>query len=145
MDDRERNAVPPRFGLPRTPGATWPETALVFDDRVTGTADVFTSSDLHCVLGARERAAIQVVADGVTGTAPTLTVQVEHSADGRTWGAKNTVAEVDGALAVGSVTSLVGFDSGSRPAHPLARLSIRLGGTAPDAHVRVWVTLRDLT
>jgi hypothetical protein len=121
-------------------------THLVFDEWILTTDNHFTSSELNYLLASGERYHLQAVTDNVTGTLPTLTVEYQHSADERNFVAKNTAPEINAApLVVGATTSVVGLDSsGTRAHHHAARLAIKLGGTAPTAHVKVFVTFRPL-
>ena len=122
-------------------------TALVFDETIHTTTPVYTSNAHNDVLGSADKLCIQAVVDEVANiTSPTLTVAIEHSADGRFWIQKNTPPEIDAASTpTGGTTPLVGSDQGGVPSLCLVRLRLTLGGTGgtPAAHVRVHVTGRD--
>ncbi|MBL9028531.1 MAG: hypothetical protein JNL21_40440 [Myxococcales bacterium] len=116
----------------------------VFEDFIVGTAVVFTSPVFEERMGLSDRLAIQVVADQVTGTTPSLTVQVEHGSDGRNWAAKNGSAEINAATLSATITNnLTGVEPGTNPSHGRVRLRIALAGTNPQANVKIYVTGRD--
>lgn len=116
---------------------------LVFDDTVVGTGNAYTSPQFEDLLGQSDRTALQAVTDLVSGTLPTLTVSFEHSSDGRNWAAKNGTAEINGTTLVPTVTNnFSGAEAGTNPGHGRARLRIALGGTNPQAHVKIYATGR---
>jgi hypothetical protein len=121
-----------------------PQSVLVFDDRLTSTVAAYTSSDFVYLLGTFSRMRIQVLASDVSGTSPTLTVQLEHSADERNFVSVNTTPEISASgLTVGSVTNVVSTSTlGTRAQHHAARLRVQLGGTSPQANLKIWVTMR---
>ena len=117
---------------------------LVFSDFVVGTTATFTSPKFNDLLATADRSAIQAIVDQVTGTSPTLTVQVEMSSDDRNWSSKNGTAEINGTALVNSATNILsGIEPGTNPGHSRARLRIALGGTSPQANVKIYVTGRD--
>ncbi len=118
---------------------------LCFDDFVVGTSSVYTSPEVELLLGTADRLALHAVVDQVTGTSPTLTVQVEHGSDGRNWASKTPgTPEINlQAISATSTTQLTGVEGGANPSHTRVRLRIALGGTSPQAHVKVYVTGRD--
>lgn len=117
---------------------------MVFDDFVVGTTTVYTSPIYEDTLGTADRLAIQAVADQVSGSSPRLTVQVEHGSDGRNWTAKSGTPEINNiAIDTGSTVTLTGTEPGTNPSHTRIRLRIALAGTAPQAHVKLYVTGRD--
>ncbi len=120
-------------------------STLVFDEFVVGAVTVYTSPAHNDLLGRTERLAIQAVVDQVTGTSPTLLVRQEHSSDQRNWSDKSGTAEIPAtAITAGSTNVLTGYEVGTNPSHGYVRLEITLGGTTPQAHVKLWVTGRDL-
>jgi hypothetical protein len=120
-------------------------STLVFDDFVVGTTAVYTSPEFNDELGRCERLAIQAITDQVTGTTPTLLVQQEHSSDQRNFSNKNGAAEIPAtSISTTATTVLTGYELGTNPSHGYIRLRIQLGGTSPQAHVKIWVTGRDL-
>ncbi len=118
---------------------------LVFDDFVFGAGvDAYTASKWEGVLGSVSRVALQVVVDEVSGGGSVLlSVQAEHSADGRTWADIRTAPEVERAsLSTTGTTVVDGFIAYPEPNLRLLRLRIWLDGTGPGAHVRVYATGR---
>jgi len=114
---------------------------LVFDDFVTNTT-VYTRPELNEQLGMYDKIAIQAIVDQVT-TAGTITVRVQHSADGINWTDKNATAEINGAsISANATNKAFGSDAGATPTLGQVRLSIALTTTV-QAHVKLWVTLRD--
>lgn len=121
--------------------------ALVFDEFISGQTMVFTSAALDDRLGKPNQLSLFAVADNVSGTAPTLSVQIYTSADGRNFVTKsqqgpeiNTIS-----LSTGATNVATGYDqfSGSLGSFGYVRLGITLGGTNPAAHVKIYVTGRD--
>ncbi len=117
---------------------------LVFSDFVVGTANTYTVPELNDLLASADRLAIQAIVDQVTGTSPTLTIQVEMSSDDRNWSAKSGTAEIN-AVALDSISTkiLTGIEPGTNPGHGRTRLRIALGGTNPQANLKLYVTGRD--
>jgi hypothetical protein len=125
----------------------------VFDDYVatssTGanaTVTAYTSDDLSEKIGFYDQLSIQVVVDDTAvGTAPaSLTVQIQHSANGRNYVAKNASPEVSSPtqLNIGQPTYMAfGFDAGNTPSLAFVRLAIVLTSSVGPvrAHVRVTV------
>ena len=120
---------------------------LVFDGYVTGTAqNVYSDSQYYPLLGLADQLSVSGYTAQVTGTSPTLTVQVEQSFDNVRWQNRNSTAEVNAAtLSTTGETNVQGQDGNptARPTLAFARLRITLGGTSPNAQVRLWVTGRD--
>jgi hypothetical protein len=58
---------------------------LIFDDVVEGTTAVYSPPGFDDTLGAVDALSLCASASQVTGTSPTLTVQVEQSPDERRW------------------------------------------------------------
>lgn len=120
--------------------------ALVFDEYVPSSTQVFTSSNLDDRLGLPNTLSLFAVADNVGAQGATLTVQIQHSADRRNWLQKNVNnPEISGAtLNAGVTTAAQGFDSSpSNGNFGFVRLAITLGGMTPSAHVKIYVTGRD--
>lgn len=119
---------------------------LVFDDFIMGTESVYTAEQYNDGMGLADQFAIQAVADQVSGTTPTLTVQIQHSNDQRNWVDKSGTAEINAqSLSASATTVKVGTDSGSTPTLGYRRLKITLGGTTPVAHVKLFACGRDKT
>src|SRR5262249_47086027 len=117
---------------------------IAFDEIVAGTVATCTAYQIGDTLGRFDRLAFLVLADTVSGTSPTLTVAIEHSGDGRNFVAKNGTPEVNGvALSARQTNVVVGADTGATRSQGFVRLRVQLGGSSPQAHVRIMVTIRD--
>jgi len=117
---------------------------LVFDDFVVGTTATYTPTRLNDRLGQFDKYSLTAIADQVSGTTPTVTVQLEHSADQRNWANKNGTAEINAqSLSTSQTNVFTGTDAGTTPANAFVRLRVVLGGTTPQAHVKVYACLRD--
>ena len=118
---------------------------LAYDDVVAGTTAAYTPPHLDDLLGAVESLSFMVSASQATGTSPTLTVQVEQSPDEIRWENRNTTAEINASSLSGTADNIKTANDGD-PAGttrlPYARLRIQLGGTTPQARVKLWVTGR---
>jgi hypothetical protein len=118
-------------------------TLMVFNDFVQGATAVYTPSEHNEALGTYDRLAFQVVVDSVNATG-NITVQIEHSGDGRNWLNKNGTAEINAtAINAGATNNLSGYDSGAAPLLGLVRLRVQLGGAATQANVKVHAVARD--
>lgn len=116
---------------------------LVFDDAIEGITSVYSDSRFNAEIGSADKLQVMGVVSQVSGTSPTITVQLEHSADNRNFVNKSSTAEIDGtALSTSAITVVKGYDAGSEPLGGRARLRITLGGTSPKARVRLWITGR---
>ena len=111
--------------------------AVVFDDIVQNTTDVYTEAAHNGLLGSADRMSFQVISNVFTG-GPSLTVAVQHSADGRTWQPRSSVPEIDRDLLNWTDTNnhVVFYDTAASVGC-LVRLRIALGGSAT---VRVKIT-----
>lgn len=111
--------------------------AVVFDDIVQNTTDVYTDAAHNGLLGSADRMSFQVISNVFTG-GPSLTVAVQHSADGRTWQPRSSVPEIDRDLLNWTDTNnhVVFYDTAASVGC-LVRLRIALGGSAT---VRVKIT-----
>ena len=119
---------------------------LAFEGYVNGTANVYSDPALTSVLGTADQLVIGGYTSQVSGTGPTITIQVEHSIDNIRWQDRNITAEVAGTtLSTTAETPFSGQDGDptTRPRLAFARLRIALGGTTPAGQVRIWVTGRD--
>jgi hypothetical protein len=119
---------------------------LVFDGYVNGSAAVFSNPAFYDLLGSTDQLSITGYTAQVGGTSPTLTVQVEHSADSIRWVNRNATAEISAAaLSTSQETPVQGHDGNpnNRPTLGFARLRIVLGGSSPAGQVRLWVIGRD--
>ena len=116
----------------------------VFRGFIYGTTTVYTDEVQNEALGGPDSLSFQVIADQVSGTSPTFTGRVQHSADQRNWNNKNTNPEIDGtSLTPSAVNSLVGTDPSSGVCLGFRRIALTLGGTTPAAFVRVIAVGRD--
>jgi hypothetical protein len=121
---------------------------LVFDDNIgtttSSSAPVYTSADLNSRLGQFDETAIQWVADNVAGTTPTLSIGIDHSADGRNWLPKEGSGTTITGVAIGG-TNITSWssDPGTVPSLGLVRLRVFLGGTTPSCHLKIYITQRD--
>jgi hypothetical protein len=116
---------------------------LAFNAVVTGTSPVYSDASLNDRIGEADYLGLHVIATQGAGTSPTVTVQVEHSADGIRWLNKQATAEIN-AIAVGSLGppgNMTGEVSG-KPGLGRARLRVQLGGTGPSAQVQVFLAGR---
>ncbi|APR86500.1 Hypothetical protein A7982_11849 [Minicystis rosea] len=119
-------------------------TKTVFNDFVVGTGSTYTTSEHNKLLGSAGKIAFQVVGDQVSGTSPTLTLQIEHSSDGRNWSNRSGTAEINAQSLSSSATNvLFASDAGATPLLGFVRLRIALGGTSPNAHVKITAVGRD--
>ena len=118
--------------------------SLVFDENIESTTDQFIDASWNAQLGLPDKLTLFAVTDTVSGTSPTLAVQIQESPDQVHWLNKSTAAEIPSttALSTSANTVAVGRDPGTTPSAAFVRLRIALGGTNPKAHVRVWVTGR---
>jgi len=116
---------------------------LVFDEIVDGTTSVYTDPKWDDVLGYPDKLTLFVVTDGVSGTSPTILVQLEEGPDQRNWMNKGGGPEIPAtAISTTAATALAGYDTGAYPNPAYVRARIQLGGTSPRARVRLWVTGR---
>jgi hypothetical protein len=127
---------------------------LIFDELTgaTSAAPAYTSDKFSLMLGEFDQLAIHVVIDKLSASvASNFELFIEHSADGRTWLAKNapaTPGDVQIAVALVNTTYFGwGSDPGSLVAIPtpfLGHVRLRMYFTvAVTAHVKVYVTQRD--
>lgn len=117
--------------------------AQLYDENLEGTTALYTDPSNNALLGSVEKLTLFTIADTVSGTTPTLTVQIEESPDQVNWSNKAGTAEINAvALSTSQKTITVGRDNGSVPSAGFLRLRVVLGGTTPKAHIRIWVTGR---
>jgi len=118
----------------------------IFDDVVTGTTTVYSSGEFNELLGRHDRISLFLVVDTVSGTSPTITVQLQHSSDERNWVNKNGTPEIN-ALVISptaTTTEAANDATGNYGCHSV-RAAITLAGTNPSCRVRLYATLRDST
>lgn len=117
--------------------------SLVYDENIESTVNQYIDAAWNSQLGLPDKLTIFAITDTVTGTSPTLTVQIEESPDQVHWLSKAGTAEINATtLSTSTNTIAVGRDPGTTPSAAFIRLRIQLGGTTPKSHVRVWVTGR---
>jgi len=122
------------------------DNILAFDDFVVGNSAVYTRARLNSQLGGCDKCALTAVADQVSGTTPTITVQIEESADERNWSSKNGTPEINAqSLSASQTNMFTGADAGTSPAKAFVRLRVALAsaGAPPQAHLRIYACLRD--
>lgn len=116
----------------------------VFDGFLSGTANVYTQTELSELLGSADHLDIAIQARGVAGTSPTLTIQLENSFDGTRWQNRTVNPEVNAlSLNAGDNPLQVYADSSQIPT-ALGRLRFRiaLGGTTPSGVFQIWASGR---
>lgn len=117
--------------------------AKVFDDILDASTPLFIDPSFNDALGSVEELSIHGVAVALSGTSPTLTVQIEESPDQINWRNKQGTPEINGlALSLSSFTNVTGTDSGAVPSACYLRLRVQVGGTTPRVIVKLWVTGR---
>jgi hypothetical protein len=90
-----------------------------------------------------EELSIFGVAVALSGTAPTLSVQIEESPNQIHWRNKGGSPEINAAaLSLTTFTNVQGRDNGSAPASGFVRLRIQVGGTTPRVQLKLWVAVR---
>jgi len=120
---------------------------LVFNEFQYGTTNTYSSDVRAALLGAFDHLSLFVVADQVGGPAPTLTIQIEVSSDGRNWASNQPTAEINGVALTAAVTNVISAAAtGLVRAHAaLLRLRIALSsvGAPPSAQLKIYVCGRD--
>jgi hypothetical protein len=115
-------------------------SGLVFDEIISGAGTTwYTAAALYDGLGQTDFLGMQACFRGVTGTSPTATIQVEHSADGQNW--LNAQASPEISTAIANDTSFNGLCVFAM-LFSYVRLRISLGGTSPQCFLKVYVTGR---
>src|SRR5688572_1822527 len=83
---------------------------LVFDDFLQGAEVTYYMPAIdEELLGSVSILTLQAVADGISGTGVDLTVQAQHSADGRTWRDIATSPEIEDESIGPALTSCSGY------------------------------------
>jgi hypothetical protein len=115
-------------------------SATVFDDLIAGTALVwYTSSEAIDLLAQADVMSLHVCPRGVSGNSPTLSVNVEHSADAQLWATAQALV-VNSSLQ--NETTLYASTSTTATLLSFVRFRISLGGTSPKCFLKVYVTGR---
>ena len=116
---------------------------LAFDAVIEGTTTQFIDPMFNQQLALADKLKLVAVTDTVSGTSPTLAVQLEESGDNRNWVNKSGSAEIPAtAISATAVTILAGADNGATPSSGYLRAKLTLGGTSPRARVQLWITGR---
>ena len=114
---------------------------LVFDELIKDTGNYYTSTALASRLGNADELCLFARTTHVSGTSPTLTVEIEHSPNGQDW-APTWTPQVS-ALPISNEGAYAGqlllFDP-ALLAH--VRLRIALGGTSPACRLKLYATGR---
>jgi len=110
----------------------------IYDNLVSGTTNVYTGTELSELLGSVDRVTLFAYVLGVTGTGPTITMQLENSPDRTRWQNQNSTPEINGS-SLGSGDNFIQTNTvAGVPMAGHVRLRIALGGTSPVAVVRIW-------
>lgn len=114
-----------------------------FDELIAGTSGTwYTPATFNESFGAADGLVLHAVTTSVAGTLPTLTCQVEHSGDARTWVSANPIAEIP-QQAIVEGGSLSGVANILSPVLlKFVRVRVSLGGTAPGCRLKVHITGR---
>ena len=119
--------------------------AVVFDEFMLGNAVYYTSEHFNHSLGQQGKLAIHCIVNNQNNSGA-ITVQIQHSGDGRNWLPKYSgngeISAPSNVAAAPSVASLVGFDQGATPSLALLRLAITLVAPCTAANVRISATGR---
>src|SRR5690349_17722063 len=117
--------------------------AKVFDGYIRGTGAVFTQTADSELIGSAERLVFYAVMNGVSGTSPSLTIQLENSPDGTRWLNQATGPEVSAMLNPGDNSAYgTSAQSTTIPMAAYIRMRITLGGTDPGGYLRLWLNGR---
>ena len=118
--------------------------AQTYDDILSGASYVaYTDTRFDRLSGSIEARAHQFVATIVSGS-PRLTVQVEHSSDGRTWIPRTGTPEINGVALVAPVPVVfyISADDGQKATGPLVRLKLSLDAAGGAVQVRAYTVGR---
>lgn len=120
----------------------------IFDNYITGAQNVYTEDGYADLLGSVDSPFVMAVVTAVTGTSPTITLQVEGSPNGSRW-----MPQVLGPPQIVNQGIIAGSNIAFRSdsissaticAMPgLCRLRIQLGGTNPAANLIIFASGRD--
>lgn len=110
----------------------------IFHNYVSGNQSFYTDTRYADMLGGVERLSITGAVAVITGTSPTLTIQLENSPDLTRWLSQSATAEIDN-VPIGPGSYTIGFDSTlDVPFAAYVRLRITLGGTSPAGLVTIF-------
>ncbi len=116
-------------------------TIELFNQYITGTATVASAAEHRELLGRADVLVIQVVVTKSAGTSPTLTLEIEHSNDGKRTDTHSTPISA-ASLTITPFNTIVAAGSTTDPLAAQVELALTLGGTNPEAYVQVTVTGR---
>lgn len=123
----------------------------VFSGGISGTAAVYSLPQFNAQLGQAVRWYVLARVTNVTGTSPTITVELQHSSTGMESEFKDlntaAVAPISALAVTANVINLIEGSMRHTDANvsvPAAyvRAEIKLGGTSPNANVEIWITGR---
>ena len=121
-------------------------TLTLFDETISGTSTTwYTPASSYDALGKGDTFAFAAAVYNVTGS-PTLTVQVEHSADGQNWLNYHAISgpEINQSLTTASSNTL--FTAQADGMNPvllsLVRLRVQLSGATPQCRLKLTATTR---
>jgi hypothetical protein len=112
-------------------------TKQIFDTVLKGAGTWYTSDALASELGESDAYAVHAVPTGLSSPAPTITISVEHSADGQNWSPATQL--VSWSPSGSDLTRSVGQSNtpGSR-----RRFKITFSGTSPQCRLKLHFTGR---
>src|SRR5579871_3978619 len=115
---------------------------LVWDAVVPDTTPVFSSMELHDLLGLYDQLTFHAVCDGAS-VSNTLTCDLMHSGDG-IWWVTETAAVLSGSIATNTTNHIQGASSDNATQQGLAlrRVKITLSVASP-VHVKIWALAHD--
>ena len=120
------------------------EHVLIFDELVPSQTAVVSRVEHHQLLARYDQVALHVQVTNTTGSAGSISVFIEHSADGKSFVQKNATKEINAAsLVVPGGGGAVGGDGGALPTLEFARLNVKLDSGITSGLVRIWATFRD--
>lgn len=119
-------------------------SGLVFDNIVSGTTTTwYTPARFDDPLGLGDELSVHAITTGVGGTGPTLTCQVETSANGKDWYSPHGLTPEINGLGIANDTVLEGsvsiFDI---VLQKFVRVRIVLGGNGPVCRLKLYATGR---
>ena len=115
-------------------------TIVVFEETINGTGTYESDPQYNQILGRADMFNAQVFAANTGGTSPTLSLTYWSSNDGKRWNNRQ-------ALLTNADISTAPYDSDTDSTTDLVngtqgKFQLSLGGTNPNAHVRITVALR---
>lgn len=117
-------------------------TLQVFDHNLAGAGPWYTSSRFNDLLGLADGMTIHALPVSVSGTSPTFTCQIEHSANGLDWLAAPATPPINAQPLVADSVLQGVLPYFLPPLLTFVRLKFSQGGTSPVCRMRVTVTGR---